>query len=69
MLKRYTGKYIVRWVDKQNESQRKVYDNYTTALKAKKWLIDNKVYNVDIAVETITNTSSMFPVKKTKDHE
>ena len=52
MIKRYTGKYIVRWIDKENNKKRKVYDDYQVAIKAKKWLADNGIDNVDIAVET-----------------
>lgn len=50
-MKRYTGNYIIRWIDKQGNKNRKTYTDYATALKAKKWLIDGGIDNVDIAVE------------------
>lgn len=42
-------KYIVRWQDKGKEN-RKEYLDYSTALKAKKWLIAQGIKDVDIAV-------------------
>jgi len=51
MTKKYTGKYIVKWFDKYNTSKSKVYDDYLTAIKAQKWLLESGADNIDIAVQ------------------
>ena len=61
-MKRYSGKYIIRWTDQNGNKQRKVYDDYLTASKARKWLTDGGIADADIAVEL--QASSMFPIKK-----
>lgn len=48
---RYTGNYIIRWTDKNGKQWSKTYTDYLTAIKAKKWLIDQGADNIDIAVE------------------
>jgi hypothetical protein len=50
-MKRYTGRYIVRWQDKKGVKNRKAYDDYKLAIKAKNWLIKQGIENIDIAVE------------------
>ena len=51
VMKRYTGKYSVRWTNKDGITKSKVYDDYSTALKAQKWLLENNAENIDIAVK------------------
>lgn len=41
--------FIVRWSN-GNKAHYRVYDDENVARQAKKWLIDNGVRNVDIAV-------------------
>lgn len=60
-MKRYSGKYIIRWTDQNGNKQRKVYDDYLTASKARKWLTDAGIADADIAVEL--QASPMFPKK------
>ena len=50
-MKRYTGNYIIRWTDKNGNKDQKVYSDYSTVLKAKKWLLDNGALEINIAVE------------------
>jgi hypothetical protein len=50
-MKKYTGKYILSWLDKDDKPGSKVYEDYSTAIKARKWLIDNGATEIDIAVE------------------
>lgn len=50
-MKRYSGNYIVRWTDKKGTKNRKTYTDYATALKAKNWLLEQGIDNIDIAVE------------------
>ena len=50
-MRKYTGKYILSWRDKDNKPSSKVYDDYTTVIKARKWLIDNGATEIDITVE------------------
>jgi len=57
MSKRYTGNYIVKWLDQDNNKKQKTYQDYSMALKAKKWLLDNCITYIDIAVE-VNNTSN-----------
>lgn len=52
-MKKCTGNYIIRWTDTTGKNKRKVYNDYSVALKAKKWLIDNNATDIDIAVEHI----------------
>lgn len=57
MIKKYTGNYVLSWYDKNNKYMNKVYTDYQTSLKAKKWLLDNGGSNIDIAVEIITTNN------------
>lgn len=50
-MKKYTGNYIVRWKDKKGTANRKTYTDYKLAIKAKNWLIEQGIDNIDIAVE------------------
>jgi len=50
-MKTYTGNYILSWTDQNGNDDSKVYSDYSTTLKAKKWLIDNKADNIDISIE------------------
>lgn len=43
-------RFIVRWTDSDNKEHSKVYSDETTTRKAKKWLIEQSVLSVDIAV-------------------
>ena len=43
-------RFIVRWTDSDNKEHLKIYGDETTARKAKKWLIEQGVLSVDIAV-------------------
>ena len=51
MSRKYTGNYILSWYDKDDKYGTKVYTDYPTAIKARKWLVDNGAKSVDIAVE------------------
>lgn len=42
--------FIVRWQDDRGEDRNKTYDDYATAQKAYKWLMNNGVEIVDIAI-------------------
>ena len=68
MSKRYTGNFVVRWVDKENNNKRKVYTDYLLAKQAQKWLTDRGIDNADIAVETQSSAPSMFPAKKLENN-
>jgi hypothetical protein len=57
MSKIYTGNYVVRWFDKNDKENRKVYSDYKLAIKAKNWLISQGLDNIDIAVERKPITS------------
>jgi len=50
-MKKYTGNYIIRWTDNTGNKNKKVYSDYATVLRAKKWLLDNGTTDIDIAVE------------------
>jgi len=52
-MKKYTGKYVIRWIDKDNNANKKVYNDYPTTLKAKSWLIANGAVDIDIAVQLV----------------
>lgn len=43
-------KLIVRWTDNEGKEHSKEYDDEATAAKAKKWLIENGITAVDIAI-------------------
>lgn len=43
--------FIVRYTDKDGKKGQKIYDDYSTVIKAKKWLIQNGYIEVDIAVK------------------
>ncbi len=62
-MKKYTGNYTIRWTDKSGKPNKKVYNNYSTVIKAKKWLLENNASDIDIAVELV-DQSPHFPVKK-----
>ena len=51
MVKKYTGNYILTWLDKDDKSNSKVYTDYSTVLKARKWLLESGATSIDIAVE------------------
>ena len=51
MTKRYTGNYIVKWLDKDDKKHSKVYSDYGLAIKARKWLVEQEAKDIDIAVE------------------
>lgn len=51
MVKKYTGNYILTWLDKDDKSNSKVYNDYSTVLKARKRLLENEATSIDIAVE------------------
>lgn len=50
MPKRYTGNYIVRWLDAEGKQKDKSYDSWTLAQKAARWLAKSGATNIDIAV-------------------
>lgn len=50
-MKKYTGNYILTWLDKDDKRNSKTYADYSTTLKARKWLIDSGATGIDIAVE------------------
>lgn len=51
MRKRYTGAFIVRWQDINGEEHSKSYVSWSLAQKAVRWLAENKMLNIDIAVK------------------
>jgi len=61
-MKKYTGKYILRWTDKSGKADKKIYDDYSTIIKAKRWLLDNGAVDIDIAVQ-MDDDNPHFPVK------
>lgn len=62
-MKKYTGNYIIRWTDKSGNSNKKVYDDYSTVIKARKWLIENEATDIDIAVQVASDIPH-FSTKK-----
>ena len=60
---KYTGNYKIRWTDKDSKQWSKVYTDYQTALKAKKWLIGQGIEIIDIAVEVKDNKNPSLDTK------
>lgn len=49
--------FTVRWSDEKNKPHSKTYETETAAKKAKKWLLERGVRDVDVAVK-INNKSA-----------
>ena len=53
--------FIVRWND-EGKAHSRIYDDENVARKAKKWLMENRAQNIDIAVAAFSGYEPSYGV-------
>ena len=63
--------YMILWQDADGSDHSKQYDDEATAIKAKRWLIEQGAVNIDLSIRAIIETTkpiSSSPELKQENH-